>query len=241
MENTIINNLFELWRQASSHSQFLHNTAAYNFAKSNNNSWPSKVFELKESLVNLQELYSNIKKGTLPNSISILENEALEARLLEHKFILKSTVKGMYLDLQKKDKPQNDFSSIEKIDTNSKVIAFAQIASISFNYEILSSTIISLINSSQLQLFIGKYNGKPVSCGMILLDQNRISGLHMIGTIPEYRGLGLGKVMTQRLLFEAHENESKQAVLVASESGERIYSKLGFITQGNLKSYSINK
>ena len=76
---------------------------------------------------------------------------------------------------------------------------------------------------------------------MVLLDKNGISGLHMIGTISKYRGLGLGKIMTNKLLFESFQNKSEQVVLVASESGERIYSKLGFLTQGNLKSYSIGK
>ncbi|PCJ67448.1 MAG: hypothetical protein COA58_03775 [Bacteroidetes bacterium] len=207
----------------------------------NNNSWPSKVFELEVLQGDFEELYSKIENKTLPHSISILENEELESKLLEHKFTLRSIVKGMYLDLKESDKPDNSFTSIEKVDDHIKATSFARIATESFGYEVLTSTIIPLINSSELKLFIGMHKNNYVSCGMVLLDKNGISGLHMIGTISEYRGLGLGKIMTNKLLFEAYENGSKQVVLVASESGERIYSKLGFITQGNLKSYSINR
>lgn len=241
MKYKIINNLFELWNLIGSSSQFLYNKEHYSYVIPKNNSWPTKVFELRETQIDFKELYFKIERENIPNSISILENEELEIRLLEHNFKLKSTVKGMYLNLQEKDKPNSSFTSIEKVDDEPKAIEFAKIATKSFGNEVLSSTILSLINSSQLKLFIGKHNNEYVSCGMVLLDKNEISGLHMIGTLSRFRGLGLGKIMTNKLLFEAYENGSKKVVLVASESGERIYSKLGFITQGNLKSYSIDK
>lgn len=219
--------------------QFSYNNEQYDYVKPNNYSWPSKVFGINGSKINFRKLYLKMKNEELPNSISILENKVMEAQLVEHQFILKSSVKGMYLNLHEKDKPTENFISIKRVDDNEKAIEFASIASYSFRYEILSSTIMALVGSSQLKLFIGKYNNKYVSCGMVFLDKNGISGLHMIGTLPDYRGFGLGKIMTNKLMFEAFKNESKQVVLVASESGERIYSKLGFKAEGNLKSYSI--
>lgn len=241
MKNSIINNLFELWEHIGSNGHFLHNTGQYCYTKPGNCSWPGKVFGLKLSGTNFKELHDNIECRDIPNSVSTLENEELEIQLLQNQFVLKSVVKGMYLNLQKTDKPANNFASIEKVDNEIKAIDFAKIASFSFGYEILPSTITPLINSSELKMFIGKHNNDYVSCGMVLLDKNGNSGLHMIGTTPEHRGLGLGKVMTKKLLFESFENKSERVVLVASESGERIYSKFGFIAQGYLKSYSINK
>jgi ribosomal protein S18 acetylase RimI-like enzyme len=241
MKNKIINNLFELWKHIGANGKFLHDEEQYKYVKPSNDSWPGKVFELTESKINFNELYRDIENGSIPNSISILENETIENHLIKHNFVLRSTIKGMYLDLQKKGKPNNNFTSIENVDNEVKAIEFSKIASLSFGYEVLSSTIISLLNSSQLKLFIGKHDNHYSSCGMVLLDKNGISGLHMIGTIPGYRGLGLGKIMTNKLLFESFNNKSKLAVLVASESGERIYVKLGFKVQGSLKSYSINK
>ena len=241
MKNDIINNLFELWKHIGVNGQFLHNEEQYNYVKPGNDSWPSKVFELTESKMNFKELYRNIENGSIPNAISILENQVLETQLLAHNFELMSIVKGMHLNLREEDKPINNFASIEKVDSEIKAMEFAKMASLSFGYEVLSSTIIPLINSSKLKLFIGKHNNNYASCGMVLLDKKGNSGLHMIGTIPECRGLGLGKIMTNKLLFESFENKSKQTVLVASESGERIYAKLGFKAQGSLKSYSIKK
>ncbi len=241
MKDLIINNLFELWEHIGTSGHFLNVTEQYSYVKPGNYSWPNKVFKLSLSTIDFKELHDNIKNGNIPNSISIAENKKLETLLVQNGFILKSVVKGMYLNLQNAEEPFNGFASIERVDNKSKAIEFAKIASLSFGYQVLSSTITPLINSSDLKLFIGKYNNHYESCGMVLQDKAGNSGLHMIGTTPKYRGLGLGKVMTKKLLAESFENRSKQVVLVASESGERIYSKLGFITQGTLKSYSINK
>jgi len=241
VKDKIISNLFELWEHIGTRGKFLHVSEDYLYVQPKNNSWPNIVFGLKNEKNKLKKLYQKIDNKALPNSVSMLENKELEAGLIEHKFMLKSAVKGMYLNLTEHSMPDKNFSSIDEVNNEQRAIEFAKIASKSFGYEILESTIIPLINSSRLKLFIGKHNGKYVSSGMLLLDKNNISGLHMIGTIPECRGLGLGKIMTNKLLFEAHENKSAQVVLVASEAGERIYSKLRFISDGILKSYKIGQ
>ncbi|NQX98653.1 MAG: GNAT family N-acetyltransferase [Flavobacteriales bacterium] len=240
MKDKIISNTFELYKQIGLSSGVLHESAQYFTVTPGNSSWPSKVFGVNESTINLKELKEKITLVEIPNSVAILGNEELESQLLKHGFILKFTIKGMYLNLQEKDKPNNSFIAIEKVDNQLKAAEFAKIAGESFNCEVLLYTITSLINSSKLRLYVGKHNNKYVSCGMVLLDENNISGLHMIGTLSEYRGLGLGKIMTNKLLYEAYENGSNQVVLSASKSGERIYSKLGFIAEGNLKGYSIS-
>lgn len=238
MQHTIINNLFELWALIGHKNNNLNDLEHYSYSKFNNTTWPSKIFNLKPN-TDFKKLYTAIKLARVPNSIALLENKTIEALLLKHIFILKSTVKGMYLNLTKENKPENNFNAIEKVDSIEKATEFANLASLAFGYDILPSTIIALLHNTKLKLYLGKHNEQFGSCGLILLDQNNISGIHMIGTIPEYRGLGLGKIMTNKLVFEAFKNKSNQAVLVASQSGELIYKKLGFITNGNLKNYMI--
>jgi len=239
MKNKIVNNLFELWRLIGKSTGALSSTAGYDYILSDKNSWPSKVFELKHPNIDFKALHRSISNSALPNSISIVDNAELENQLFENNFILKSVVKGMYLNLREQDKPDNHFPTIEMVDGKETAIAFAQVASKSFGYEVLSATIMSLIDKPQIKLFVGRHNGTFSSCGLVLNDSNGISGLHMIGTIPECRGLGLGKIITNKLLLESYKNDSKQVTLVASKSGERIYAKLGFITEGSLKTYAV--
>ncbi len=239
MKNYIINNLFELWEHIGERTNSLVKGNQYNYVKSGNDSWPSKVFRLNESEVDFSELRSKINSNILPNAISIADDKTVESSLQRNGFPLRYDVAGMYLDLKEENKLAQKFPSIVPVNNNQTAEMFAKIASLSFGYEVLSDTIIALLNSSILKLFIGEYEGEFVSCGLILLDSNGISGLHMIGTIPKYQGLGLGRIMTDKLLSEAYENGSTQVVLVASTAGERIYTKLSFTHQGRMKGYSI--
>ncbi len=238
MKNKIVYNLFEFWKHIGSRTQTLHSTDQYHVVRPKNNSWPKKIFEISAKS-NFEKLHKNIKNETLPNSIAILENEALEKELVLHDFTPGFLIKGMYLHLKEYDFPDSDFSSIDRVDNEEKAIVFAQIASASFGYEVLESTIKDLINSPKIKLFIGKHENHYANCGMLFLDENNYSGLHMIGTPPEFRGKSLGKLMTAKLLFEAAENKSETVVLVASESGERIYTKLGFKSDGYVKGYTV--
>ncbi|BDD05595.1 GNAT family N-acetyltransferase [Aureibacter tunicatorum] len=70
-------------------------------------------------------------------------------------------------------------------------------------------------------------------------DSNDNAELHMIGTVPEGRGKGIGKSMTEYLLLEAKANNAKSCVLHASAMGARIYTKLGFQAYGELETYRI--
>lgn len=56
-----------------------------------------------------------------------------------------------------------------------------------------------------------------------------IAGLHLVGTIKEYRGRGFGTIMTKNDLYDAKLKGCKLGVLQASEMGKKIYSKIGFI------------
>jgi ribosomal protein S18 acetylase RimI-like enzyme len=242
MNNYIINHLFNFWEYLGTQGGFFTNENGYKYSSPSTNSWPSKVFGIDIKVLKIQQLASKMQEGTLPNSLGIIEDTFTENLLLSHHFKQTSVVKGMYLNLTQKLKPINDFPNIQEVITETEAIDFATIASKSFGYKINSQTIISLLNNSpKIRLYLGKHRGALASCGIAFLDNNNATGIHMIGTIPDCRGLGLGKAMTHKLIFEAYQNKSSKVVLVASKAGERIYAKLGFISQGNLKSYSISK
>jgi len=242
MNNYIINHLFGFWEFLGTQGGFFINKNDYKYCSPSTSSWPNKVFGIDIKTLRIQLLASKMKEGTLPNALGIIEDTFTENLLQFHHFKQTSVVKGMYLNLIQELKPINNFNDIQEVTTESEARDFATIASKSFGYEINPQTIILLLNNpTKIRLYLGKHKGALASCGIVFLDKNNVSGIHMIGTIREYRGFGLGKTMTNKLIFEAYKNKSSKVVLVASKAGERIYSKLGFITRGNLKSYSINK
>ncbi|WP_024770346.1 GNAT family N-acetyltransferase [Aquimarina macrocephali] len=240
MNETIINHLFEFWGYIGIQGNFLNRGDGYTYTKPEKKSWPSKIFGIDPEIINMDQLHAKMKNGVLPNSLGVAENENIEKRLLQYDFELKSVVKAMFLETSKHTAPIEDFATIEPVDDDNKAIVFARVSSKSFGYQILPETITSLVkHQKNIHLFLGKHNSEYVSCGIIYHDKNGCSGIHMIGTLPEYRGMGLGKIMTDKLLFEAYRNLSDIVVLVASRFGEGIYSKIGFITDGTLKSYTV--
>ncbi|NQX82476.1 MAG: GNAT family N-acetyltransferase [Flavobacteriaceae bacterium] len=238
MTNYIINNLFEFWEYISSQSNFFEDKGDYKYSYPSDKSWPSKVFGIDSRTLDFDDLSSNMKKDDLPNSLGILEDEYTEKQLISHNFIETSVVKGMYLNIKDMHQPMFNTGDIQQVVTKSQALGFAKIASECFGYDVNYNTILSLLgNDNKIKLYIDNYNGNMASCGIVFVDKYNISGIHMIGTIPKYRGLGLGKAMTTRLISEACKSSSNKVVLVASKSGERIYSKMGFRADKLLKSY----
>ena len=238
MQENIINHLFEFWEYIGWQGNFLNVEKGYTYTNPKMNSWPNRIFALDTTLLNFEEFNLKIKTGKLPNSLAVAENKYTETLLLQHGFKEKSVVKTMFLDRTKYIESKVDFSSIEHVDNDNMAIEFARVASLSFEYQIQPNTIILLFrNKNRISLFLGRHNNEFVSCGILYHDKKGNSGIHMIGTLPKVRGLGLGKTMTTKLISEAYKKSNNKIVLVASESGERIYSKIGFSTHGALKSY----
>ncbi|MHA2400565.1 MAG: GNAT family N-acetyltransferase [Promethearchaeota archaeon] len=55
------------------------------------------------------------------------------------------------------------------------------------------------------------------------------AGLHTVSTLPEYRNKGLTLTINRSALVNAFKMGYRVVVLQASNQGERVYRKLGFI------------
>jgi len=242
MNNYSTTHLFEFWEYIGLKGRFFTNETSLKYTDPNVRTWPSKVFGIDRNNIDFKELHLRMKNGDLPNSLGLIEDNWTENQLRLHNFKKTSVVKGMYFKLPQKQKPTDNFQTIHAVNSTPKAHEFAKIASQSFGYTIDPKTIIALLNcTTKIRLYLGSHKGTFANCGIVFLDKKKLSGIHMIGTIPEKRGLGLGRIMTQKLIYEAYNNQSDMVFLVASKAGERIYSKMGFITDGALHSYAINE
>ena len=134
---------------------------------------------------------------------------------------------------------KND-NNFKQVITKEDALKFAKTASESFGYKV-DGNIINLLgeDSSKVRLFNYLQNKEYLGCGIVFFDSNNNAGLHMIGTISNGRGTGIGTKMTEKLLWEAKANKSENCVLHASVMGENIYKKLGFYSFGELETYRI--
>ena len=239
MNKQIIEHLFEFWEQIGTYGGFHTKKQGYTFTNPTLDSWPSKVFNLDADVLDIQGLKQSIRSRTIPNSIGIHQSNTMKNNLLSHGFRSTSQVKSMALDTTNISFGLIDASDFIPVMSQKEAGLFAQIASKSFGYPVAPSTIEVLIDKPEFRLFLGKLGDAFPSCGMVYIDKNGVAGIHMIGTMETYRGMGIGKKMTQFLIHQTQKAPSKQVFLVASQAGERIYQKLGFTTHGHLESFSL--
>lgn len=239
MNKAIIEHLFTFWSEIGRLGGFLYSEEGIQHTLAPEKSWPSKVFGLRPSRIDENQLLENIRVGAWPNSVGIYEDIESKTLLVNNGFKLGSTVKAMALKVSNGFDQIVDLGTIALVKSDEEVQAFVKIASMAFGYPVLTKTLSPLLKASSFQLFLGMHGDDYASCGMVFTDQDGISGIHMIGTLPEFQGLGLGKKMTQYLVKNAKEKGSTYVYLVASQAGEGIYAKMGFKTYGVLKSYQL--
>ena len=197
MKSKAIAHQFEFWTHLGETAKIFSRDGGYSTISAKDFSWPSRIFDLAQP--NVELLKQIIECNEMPHSIAVEDGDVLEYELKNHGFQLKSVVDGMTLEI----KPSLSFSASKNIDrvrNEEEIKVFAEIASEAFGYTIYPSTLFSLIDDSRAQLFLGRYNGQYVSCGILFLDSNHDAGLHMIGLRKNFRGLGLGKEMTSHFV-----------------------------------------
>jgi len=235
MKSRSIRHQLEFWSHLGKLGRYIHQYDGYTILIPKKGTWPRKIFHLHN--VQPHQLKANINDNNLPKSIALDAEDVLNQSLEQSGFVRNSMVEGMTLEVSPKMRFEKS-ANITKVVDAEGMNHFATIASEAFGYNIHVSSLINLLEDNSTQIFIGKYKEHYVSCGILFLDAEGNSGLHMIGANKQYRGLGLGKEMTQHLLFHATTNESNKVHLVASKLGAPIYRKYGFTNTGHLNSYT---
>jgi GNAT superfamily N-acetyltransferase len=89
---------------------------------------------------------------------------------------------------------------------------------------------------SESASFIGYHQDEPVSTSMIIM-QNHVAGLWWVSTLEKMRGRGIGTAMSLEPMKYAHDMECHTGVLLATEMGYPLYSKLGFEEHDTAEAY----
>ena len=237
MNKKILNNLYEFWSYIGKKTKRLVENDHYKSVSVIDSDWPNRVFSISEGKDILSEIIDLIQGKLLPNIIAVPKPNSLENLSYSKLFL---TQRNMAVSLETEGMNLKDDVNIKQVRTKEDALNFAKTASDAFGYKV-DGNIIYLLSedSSKVRLFNYMYNNEYLCCGIIFYDSNNNAGLHMIGTISNGRGKGIGTKMTKKLLLEAKANKSEFCVLHASMMGENIYKKLGFNSFGELETYLI--
>lgn len=234
MKSRPIEHQFDFWTNLGKAGGYIHQHDGYTILLPPQGLWPSKTFNIQNTSVT--KLKTEILKNKIPNAFALDANDGLNQILIDCNFNKLSVVEGMSVKVSS-NLVFKESSKIIMVEDELGIDIFSSIASSAFGYDIHPTALLGLLKEINTQLFIGKHKTEFVSCGILYLDKKGDSGLHMIGTKKEQRGLGLGKEMTLHLLSNALKNNSDEIHLVASKFGAPIYRKYGFTNKGYLNSY----
>lgn len=239
MNDKIINNLFELWKHVGQLANRLTVTQNYSAVSLINSDWPNRIFDIIDSSKTLEEVLKLSQLNKLPEILTIEKPNDIGSNS-NLAFVMGQ--KNMALDLKLVSNNLVVNPNIKQVKTEKDSINFAQTASKSFGYRVDPKIIGKIVdNSKTIRLYIYQENTKCLGCGIVFFDSNNNAGLHMIGTLPEGRGRGIGKNMTEKLLLEAKQSNANYCILHASLMGETIYKKLGFELYGEIETFRILK
>jgi GNAT superfamily N-acetyltransferase len=78
-----------------------------------------------------------------------------------------------------------------------------------------------------IRAFMATVDGEPAASA-VLLEWAGVAGLYNVGTLPEYRGRGLGTYVSLAALEAGRPDGYRHGVLQASAMGEALYRSMGF-------------
>lgn len=74
---------------------------------------------------------------------------------------------------------------------------------------------------------VAREHGRALSCGLTV-DVEDTTGVYLVATLPEARGLGLASAVMRGIIVEARKRGCTAMVLQSTPAGIRVYQHLGF-------------
>lgn len=135
---------------------------------------------------------------------------------------------GFTLKIIENESQVEDLKSVikEAFDKDDKV------SNVLFNLEMICNP-----NAKGIIVYEDK-SGKPVAGATTVISEG-VAGIYYVGTLEEYRGKGLGALITKESTNIGFDSGAEYVILQASELGERVYSKIGYEGISYYRSYRV--
>lgn len=90
-----------------------------------------------------------------------------------------------------------------------------------------------MVQNKVVILVLGLHEGKGVSAAMYHTYEDTL-GLYFVVTLPEYRNLGLGSLITKYAFYLSSQLNIKYCVLQATDMGRKVYQRFEFQEVGDV-------
>ena len=100
----------------------------------------------------------------------------------------------------------------------------------------MKSVMMTALYDPAVYIYLARLQGIPAGSLTLVLKAG-VAGLYGLGTLPEYRGHGVGTSLMARAIFDASALGFRVAVLQAPPGAVRLYRRLGFETYFRVEIY----
>jgi hypothetical protein len=90
------------------------------------------------------------------------------------------------------------------------------------------------VHGPAVRTVLARSQGRPVAGAMVVVSDG-VAGVQLVGTIPDARGRGLAELCTAWTVDAGFGLGAHAAVLEASEMGEPVYRRMGFVVQSRYR------
>ena len=146
---------------------------------------------------------------------------------------------AMHLPESQAEWPRSDDLVVKSVSDVSRSDEWTRVAAESFGYSIDPVVVRGLLGSPDLDLLVAnRPDGETIGTAL-LLEQDRIVGIHMMGVLPDHRRAGVARQIFHELLRRAVSRRPADVVLQASVMGEGLYRSLGFASQFEIWNFGV--
>jgi GNAT superfamily N-acetyltransferase len=185
----------------------------------------------------LRKLCDDMAQGPAPKNILLGPTSLpcnLAERLAGHNFNKVYTQTGMALELtQLGPLPDDEAGHIRVVDSGPALAQWLLVAAAAFGKTRNPALFQCFMREKDFVLYAGYLHDRMVATTMLHI-KSAVAGIHLVGTLPEYRGRGFATALTCTALRDAREKGCTIGALQASAMGESVYRKIGFNGYGTI-------
>lgn len=229
-------NLTSLWKTASIPFQSHVETPHFDCCEVKGSDWPNRLwFKQVLNQRNIDRAKEKLLSTPLQLTVPywIMDSDTSYKLLEANGFRVKFEQVAMCLKMEQNFSAAQDIV-VKRIVHKADADVWTELYPKSFRYRI-SGDILARTRDS-IHYYTAFYQGEPIGTAM-LLQTEKIVGIHGVGVIPEMRRRGFAEQIMRHLLNIAMERGADFATLQASGMGKNIYVKLGFEEQFVIKNY----
>jgi ribosomal protein S18 acetylase RimI-like enzyme len=173
-----------------------------------------------------------------------MQPQDLDQHLLRFGFAKRSEAIGMAVDLS--EWPLNSVPppalEIHTVSDDLSLQSWAKVVTIGLfrrpesEADHFAHVISKATSGCDTTLYLGTVGGQPVASSTLYLSDG-IAGIYHVATLPDFRNKGIGRSITLAPLLRAKAMGFRTAILQATQLGQPVYTRLGFVELSRLGRY----